>query len=101
MQTYAAPLRDMRFALHELFADSPYALPAGAEATDPDVLDAILEEAARFSQEVLLPLNASGDAEGCAIENGVVRTPRGFREAYQQYRAAGWPALAADPRWGG
>jgi alkylation response protein AidB-like acyl-CoA dehydrogenase len=101
MQTYAAPLRDMRFALHELFADSPYALPAGAEATDPDVLDAILEEAARFSQEVLLPLNASGDAEGCAIENGVVRTPRGFREAYQQYRAAGWPSLVADPRWGG
>jgi len=101
MQTYTAPLRDMRFVLHELFADSPYAAPAASDDADAEVLDAILEEAARFTQGVLLPLNASGDAEGCRIENGVVTTPKGFQEAYRQYRDGGWPSLAADPRWGG
>jgi alkylation response protein AidB-like acyl-CoA dehydrogenase len=101
MQIYNAPLRDMRFALHELFADSPYAGATASDDVSPDVLDAILEEAARFAQEVLLPLNASGDQEGCRLENGVVRTPKGFREAYQQFREAGWPALASAPQWGG
>ena len=100
MQTYTAPLRDMRFVLHELFADSPYT-GATAEELTPDLLDAILEEAARFAREVLLPLNATGDAEGCRLKDGVVQTPTGFREAYRQFCAGGWPALAADPQWGG
>ena len=101
MQTYNAPLRDMRFVLHELhdFAGLA-ALPAFREL-DADTVDSVLEEAGRLATEVLLPLNASGDLEGCRIENGVVRTPAGFREAYDQFRASGWTALADDPEFGG
>lgn len=101
MQVYDAPLRDMRFVLHELFADDGFGdLPALAEFT-PDLTDAVLEEAARVCREVLLPLNRSGDEEGCQFENGVVRTPAGFREAYRQFVEGGWAALAAPPEWGG
>ena len=101
MQVYEAPLRDMRFVLHELHQDDGFGdLAAHAEFT-PDLLDAVLGEAARMTQEVLLPLNAPGDIEGCSIENGVVRTPAGFKEAYDQFREAGWAALASDPQWGG
>jgi alkylation response protein AidB-like acyl-CoA dehydrogenase len=101
MQTYQAPVRDMRFVLHELLGpDSLASLPGCAEMT-PELTDSILLEAAKLAQEVLLPLNASGDAEGCHHENGVVRTPRGFREAYVAFREGGWTALAAVPEWGG
>ena len=72
MQTYSAPLRDMRFVLHELHG-AP-ALP-GQEDFTPELADTILEEAAKFCEEVLLPINASGDLIGCTYENGVVRTP--------------------------
>jgi alkylation response protein AidB-like acyl-CoA dehydrogenase len=101
MQVYQAPLRDMSFVLNELFADEPFShLEAFADFT-PDVLEAVLEQAARLAHDVLLPLNASGDLEGCRLENGVVRTPAGFREAYDQFRDGGWGSLAADPQWGG
>ena len=101
MQVYEAPLRDMRFVLHELHGlDRINALPAFAEAT-PDVVDGVLDEAARLTAEVILPLNASGDLEGCRLENGVVRTPEGFREAYDLFREGGWPSLAGDPAFGG
>ena len=101
MQVYEAPLRDMRFVLHELHGlDRIVALPPFAEAT-PDVVDGVLEEAARLTAEVILPLNASGDLEGCTLENGVVRTPAGFREAYHVFREGGWPSLAGDPAFGG
>lgn len=101
MQVYDAPLRDMRFVLNELHQDDGFGdIPALAEFT-PDLTSAILEEAARFCREVLLPLNRSGDEEGCHFDNGVVRTPKGFREAYQQFVDGGWAALAAAPQWGG
>ena len=101
MQVYQAPLRDMRFVLHELHGLSRInALPAHADATE-DLVDGILDEAARMAEEVVLPLNASGDLEGCRLENGVVRTPKGFREAYDTYRQAGWPSLAGDVEFGG
>jgi len=101
MQVYEAPLRDMRFVLHELFTDDGFGnLPAHAEFT-PDLIDAVLEEAARLAHDVLLPLNMSGDEEGCTWENGVVRTPAGFKQAYDQFREGGWCALASDPKWGG
>ncbi|WP_340314747.1 acyl-CoA dehydrogenase C-terminal domain-containing protein [Rhizorhabdus argentea] len=102
MQVYEVPLRDMRFVLHELFddADGFGGIPAHAEFT-PDLIDAVIDEAARLAQDVLLPLNASGDLEGCTWENGVVRTPAGFKEAYAQFRDGGWCALANDPKWGG
>jgi alkylation response protein AidB-like acyl-CoA dehydrogenase len=98
MHTYTAPLRDMRFVLHELHHN-----PAVTHLTGitPELADSILEEAAKFIQSVLLPLNASGDAEGCHYENGVVRTPKGFKEAYQAFTAGGWGALNADPAYGG
>ena len=101
MQVYEAPLRDMRFVLHELHGlERINALPAYADAT-ADVVDGVLDEAARLTQEVVLPLNASGDLEGCRLENGVVRTPKGFREAYDTFREGGWPSLAGDPEFGG
>lgn len=101
MQVYEAPLRDMRFVLHELHRDDGFGEQAAFAEFTPDVLDAVLEEAGRLAREVLLPLNAPGDVEGCRLENGVVRTPAGFREAYDRFREGGWCALAGDPQWGG
>jgi alkylation response protein AidB-like acyl-CoA dehydrogenase len=101
MQVYDAPLRDMRFVLDELFVDDGFGdIPALVEFT-PDLTGAVLEEAARFCRDVLLPINRSGDEEGCHIENGVVRTPKGFPEAYKQFAEGGWTSLASDPEWGG
>ncbi len=101
MQVYQAPVRDMQFVLHELHDSAGLsALPGLAEVT-PDLIDSILDEAGKFTANVLLPLNASGDEEGCTYENGVVRTPAGFRQAYDQFRAGGWTALAAAPEFGG
>ena len=101
MQVYEAPLRDMKFVLNELHADDGFGdLEAMAEFT-PDLTEAVLEEAAKVAQEVLLPLNRSGDIEGCKLENGVVRTPEGFKQAYEMFREGGWCALASDPEWGG
>lgn len=101
MQTYKAPLRDMRFVLNEVVGAADYAdMPDFAEVT-PDLVDAILEEAAKFVTERLLPLNASGDEEGCVLENGAVRTPKGFREAYAAFAEGGWTSMGADPAYGG
>jgi alkylation response protein AidB-like acyl-CoA dehydrogenase len=101
MQTYTAPLRDMRFVLHELHDSAAIARLPGLEEATPDLVDTILDEAAKFFTEVLLPLNASGDAEGCHYENGVVRTPKGFKEAYKAFAENGWGALNSDPAYGG
>jgi alkylation response protein AidB-like acyl-CoA dehydrogenase len=101
MQTYKAPLRDMRFVLNELpIGPAVFSLPGFEECT-PELMDSILEEAAKFSEGVLLPLNASGDEEGCHYENGVVRTPKGFKQAYDAFREGGWTSMAADPEYGG
>ncbi len=101
MPSYTAPLRDMRFVYHELIdGDSLTELPAFAEAT-PETVDAVLEEAGKLCRDVLQPLNRSGDEAGCAYENGVVRTPKGFPEAYRTFVEGGWPSLAADPDYGG
>jgi alkylation response protein AidB-like acyl-CoA dehydrogenase len=101
MQCYQAPLRDMRFVLHEVIGSEELAGLPGLEELSPPLIDSILEEAGRLASEVLLPVNASGDVEGCRLENGVVRTPAGFKAAYEQFRAGGWTALAADPAHGG
>ena len=101
MQVYQAPLRDMKFVLSELHEGDGF---GGVEAIDQftsDLTDAVLEEAARVTREVLLPLNRTGDEEGCTLENGVVRTPSGFKQAYDLFREGGWCALASDPQWGG
>ena len=101
MQTYTAPLRDMRFVLHELHDSTALMTLPGLEEMTPDLLDSILEEAAKFMTGTLLPLNASGDAEGCHWEDGVVRTPKGFKEAYRAFIEGGWGALSSDPQFGG
>jgi alkylation response protein AidB-like acyl-CoA dehydrogenase len=101
MPSYRAPLRDMRFVLNEVADPARLrALPGCEEVTD-DLVDPVLEEAAKLCEAVLFPLNQSGDEEGCRLENGVVRTPRGFPEAYASFREGGWCGLGADPADGG
>jgi len=102
MVTYAAPLDDIRFCLTELFDyEGRVATLPGFEEASPDLVDAVLEEAAKFCVNELLPLNRSGDEEGCTFENGVVRTPAGFKEAYKAFAEGGWAGLACDPEYGG
>jgi len=101
MPTYNAPLADIRFVLEDLLdVGQLAALPGYADAT-PELLAAVLEEAAKLCKEVIAPLNPTGDAEGCHYENGAVRTPRGFREGYAAYTQGGWPAMVAPPEVGG
>ncbi|HEX5373103.1 MAG TPA: acyl-CoA dehydrogenase C-terminal domain-containing protein [Aquabacterium sp.] len=102
MPQYKAPLRDVKFLLNEVF-DYPahYAqLSNGGEAT-PDMVDAILEGCATFCEEILSPINHSGDLEGCHFENGNVTTPKGFKEAYAEYVAGGWQGLSHPTEYGG
>ena len=104
MPIYTPPLRDMQFVMHELLnvnADLQ-ALPQFAD-TDVETINAILEEGGKFASEVIFPLNISGDQEGCKHDKvtHAVTTPKGFKEAYHQYVAGGWPALSCDPAYGG
>ncbi|MEM9438864.1 MAG: acyl-CoA dehydrogenase C-terminal domain-containing protein [Pseudomonadota bacterium] len=101
MTVYAAPARDMKFVLHELLNVEKLTELPGYEDATSDTIDAIIEESAKMAENVLFPLNQSGDREGCVFENGVVRTPEGFKDAYDQFAEAGWPGLAADPDYGG
>ncbi|QCF25409.1 acyl-CoA dehydrogenase C-terminal domain-containing protein [Hydrocarboniclastica marina] len=102
MPVYKAPLRDMKFLLNEVMDfESHYAsLSNGGEAT-PDMVDAILSECARLSEEVIAPLYRSGDEEGCTLENGQVKTPKGYKEAYEEYRQGGWQGLSHPVEYGG
>jgi alkylation response protein AidB-like acyl-CoA dehydrogenase len=102
MSKYAAPLTDMRFVLFDVLgAEALFARLPGGDAATRDVCDAVLDEAARFAQQVLAPLNQSGDQEGCHFANGVVTTPKGFKEAYVQFCDGGWAALNAPEQYGG
>ena len=98
---YRAPLADMQFILHELIPFSTInSLPAYQEVSD-DLVNTILEEASKFAGEVLGPLNWTGDQEGCSYSEGAVKTPQGFKTAYQHYIEAGWISLAANADFGG
>ena len=102
MVTYAAPLDDIRFVLYDLLDyEADIATLPGCEEASRDIVDAVLEEAAKFCENELLPLNRSGDEEGCTFENGVVRTPEGFKEAYDAFAQGGWAGLSCDPDYGG
>ena len=101
MATYKAPLRDMRFVLYEMMQGETLSALPGYEEFTRDLIDPVLDEAAKVCEEVLFPLNRSGDEEGCHFENGVVRTPKGFREAYALFRDGGWTSIACDPAYGG
>ncbi|HEY2068039.1 MAG TPA: acyl-CoA dehydrogenase C-terminal domain-containing protein [Rhizomicrobium sp.] len=101
MPVYRAPLDDFRFLMNELLeADKLHDLPQ-FESLTPDLIEDILTNAAKFAEEVIHPLNQSGDEEGCHFENGVVRTPAGFKEAYKAYADAGWGGLPAPEKFGG
>ena len=104
MPSYTPPLRDMQFVMHEVFqvVEDYKQMPRHADI-DVDTINAVLEEGGKFAAEVAFPLNVSGDTEGCALnrETHEVTTPKGFKEAYAQYVAGGWPALSGDPEFGG
>jgi len=98
---YRAPLDDMQFVLHRLIPISAVANLPGYEDVSSDLVNTILDEAAKFANQVLSPLNWSGDQAGCAYQDGAVQTPEGFKQAYQQYSEAGWMSLAANTDFGG
>lgn len=103
MADYKAPLRDMRFVLNEVFdvATLWSQLPELAEAVDQDTAMAVLEEAGKVTSKSIAPLSRSGDEEGCHWDNGAVRTPAGFIDAYKTYAEGGWVGVGGDPQFGG
>ena len=104
MPSYTPPLRDMRFVMHEVLdvVSTLKGLPKHADI-DAETIDAVLEEGGKFASEVLAPLNAVGDEQGCTLDKSTheVTAPKGFKEAYSQYVEGGWPALSCDPAYGG
>ncbi|SEM47496.1 acyl-CoA dehydrogenase [Roseovarius tolerans] len=100
MPSYTAPTRDMQFILHDVLNVSEQDTPGYAEL-DREFTSAVLGEAGKISSEVLSPLNPVGDSEGCVLENGVVRTPKGFKAAFDQVREGGWTALDLPEEYGG
>ncbi|MBF9031048.1 acyl-CoA dehydrogenase [Rhodobacterales bacterium HKCCE3408] len=100
MPTYNAPTKDTQFILHEVLNVSGSSVP-GYDEMDADFTGAVLEEAGKIASEVLTPLNAVGDTEGCRLENGVVRTPTGFKDAFDQMKDGGWPGIDMPEEFGG
>ncbi len=102
MLQYKAPVMDMKFLIEDVFKYYKHyeSYPEFAEAT-PDLVDAILQECAKFCENELLPLNQSGDKEGCQFDNGVVTTPTGFKAAYNKYVEGGWQSLSHPVEHGG
>ncbi|MEZ5737933.1 MAG: acyl-CoA dehydrogenase C-terminal domain-containing protein [Novosphingobium sp.] len=102
MPTYTAPVRDARFIVAEVLKIEAHANLPGFESATPDIVDAVLEGAGKFAAEVLAPLNASGDAQGCTRNaDGSVTTPEGFGQAHAQFRESGWGTLSAPAEFGG
>ncbi|MGC6527979.1 MAG: acyl-CoA dehydrogenase C-terminal domain-containing protein [Paracoccaceae bacterium] len=100
MPVYSAPTKDMSFILHDVLNVNNEDI-AGYSDLEPDFVSAILNESAKIAENVLAPLNAVGDKEGCRLENGVVRTPTGFKNAFEQMKEGGWTGLDCDPDYGG
>jgi alkylation response protein AidB-like acyl-CoA dehydrogenase len=98
---YRAPLRDLRFVLHELIGEASIAASVPGGDYSAELADAILEEAGRFAEEVLDPINRAGDLEGARWSAEGVRMPESFRSAYARFVAGGWSQLRARPEWGG
>ena len=100
MPSFTSPTKDLQFVLHDLLKVSEQDIPGFADL-DRDFTGAVLEEAGKVADNILAPLNAVGDKEGCTFENGVVRTPTGFKEAFDAIREGGWTAMDCDPEYGG
>ena len=100
MPSYTAPTKDLAYVLHDVLKIDAADTPGYAEL-DRDFTSAVLEEAGKIASNVLAPLNVVGDTEGCTLENGVVRVPTGFQEAFDQMREGGWPGLDMPEEFGG
>lgn len=104
MTRYTPPLRDMKFVMHELLQLSTalQTLPPHRDM-DEDTINAVLEEGGKFASEVILPLNQTGDAQGCTLDKSTheVKSPKGFKDAYAKYVEGGWPSLSCDTAYGG
>ena len=98
---YKAPVRDLTFVLNEVLEIDRYSGQPGFADVSSDLVQQILEEGAKFAEEVIAPLNKVGDQEGCTWDKGKVTGPTGWKEAYQQMVEAGWPGLSSDPAFGG
>jgi alkylation response protein AidB-like acyl-CoA dehydrogenase len=98
---YKAPVRDLTFILSDVLDIDRYANQPGFQDVSAELAQQVLEEAGRFADEVIAPINNPGDKEGCRIEGSVVTTPKGWKEAYAQMVEAGWPSLTMDPEYGG
>ena len=99
--SYTAPVKDIRFTLEHVIGLSGIADLEGFEDASPDLVEAVLEESARFTADVLAPLNHVGDKQGCSLADGVVTTPDGWKEAYAQFIDNGWGSLSFPPEFGG
>jgi len=101
MPEYKAPIRDIKFVMQELLECDKHYQQLGYQEASEEMVDAIITEAAKFTEQVISPLNQIGDQQGCTWTEGVVTTPDGFKEAYQQYVEAGWPTLSQSEEFGG
>ena len=103
MPLYKAPLRDMQFVLHEMLQteENYQKLPKYQETVSRELINQYLDAAADFCENELAPINQNGDQEGCHLNQGVVTTPAGFKQAYHKYTELGFTSLTADPEYGG
>ena len=102
MPTYRAPVEDVQFLLNDVLGWERYSNLPGFSEASADVIAAVLQESAKLCEQVLLPLNLSGDREGCKrLADGSVTTPKGFKQAYESYAEGGWIGLSAPAEYGG
>jgi len=101
LHSYRAPLRDIRFVVHDVLDFEDHYRSFGRDDLNRELLEGILEEGARFAEDILAPTNRVGDEHGLVFEAGRVRTPPGFKDAYERYCQDGWITMTQDPRWGG
>ncbi|MDA0320630.1 MAG: acyl-CoA dehydrogenase C-terminal domain-containing protein [Proteobacteria bacterium] len=100
MPRYTPPVRDISFILQDVLDVAGLNIP-GYEDLDEEFVSAVLNESGKLCEEVLAPLNTIGDVQGCVLENGIVRTPHGFKDAFEEVKSGGWPGLDCDPEFGG